>query len=94
MGISKKSIILSLLMCAILACTIFFVSACDYRDIRRENTSISDIDGRDVQYPREVEKIATVGCAARVVVYGGAQDKLVGITEMDRPNVLRPYTIA
>ena len=78
-------------MCAILACTIFFVSACNYREIRRENTSITDIDGRNVQYPREVEKIATVGSAARVVVYAGAQDKLIGITEMDRPNVLRPY---
>lgn len=54
---------------------------------------ITDFNGRNVQYPSDVERIATVGSAARSVVYAGAQSKLVAITEMDRPTELRPYTL-
>ena len=52
-----------------------------------------DSYGRDVSIPKNVEKVATVGSATRLVVYAGAIDKLCAITEMDRPTELRPYTM-
>lgn len=94
MNASIKRITLSIILLICLGCTIIVVSSCNYREIRRENTSTTDINGREVQHTRNINRVATVGSAARVVVYAGAQDKLVGITDQDRPNVMRPYTIA
>lgn len=94
MNASIKRITLSIILLICLGYAIILVSSCNYREIRKENTNTTDINRREVPHPREVNRIATVGSAARVVVYAGAQDKLVGITEQDRPNVMRPYTIA
>ena len=77
----------------ILCCLIIFIAGCNYKDIKDSSLTITDYNGRSVKYPRNIERIATVGSAARSVVYAGAVNKLVAITEMDRPTVLRPYTL-
>lgn len=59
-----------------------------------QNYGAKDIYGRSVDIPEQVDKIATIGSATRLCVYAGVQDKLIAITEMDRPSELRPYTIA
>lgn len=56
--------------------------------------AVSDAYGRQVLVPEQVEKVATVGSGARFVVYAGAQDKLVAVTEMEEPSPARPYTVA
>ncbi len=56
-------------------------------------TTVVDAYGRSVDVPADVQSCATVGSAARFVVYAGAQDKLVAVTEMDTPaSPARPYT--
>lgn len=56
--------------------------------------TITDVYGRTVEAPASVQSCATVGSAARFVVYAGAQDKLVAVTEMDKPSsIARPYTV-
>lgn len=59
-------------------------------------TSIVVVDayGRTVEVPVDVQRVATVGSGARFVVYAGAQDKLVAVTDMEKPTALRPYTVA
>lgn len=55
---------------------------------------VTDAYGRQVEVPTDVERVATVGSGARFVVYAGAQDKLVAVTEMEtQPAMNRPYTI-
>lgn len=57
--------------------------------------TVTDVYGRTVEVPENVESCATVGSAARFVVYAGGQDKLVAVTEMDTPaSASRPYTVA
>lgn len=54
---------------------------------------VTDPYGRAVHLPKQVKTCATVGSATRFVVYAGAQDKLIAITEIDkRPSTARPYT--
>ena len=50
-----------------------------------ESITVTDAYGRDVTVPADADTCATVGSAARFVVYAGAQDKLIAITEMDTP---------
>ena len=55
---------------------------------------VVDAYERTVSVPETVESVATVGSGARFVVYAGAQDKLVAVTEMDTPaSANRPYTV-
>ena len=62
-------------------------------DATSEVVEITDAYGRTVEVPSEVASVATVGSGARFVVYAGAQDKLVAVTEMDTPaSPSRPYT--
>lgn len=57
--------------------------------------TVTDVYGRSVEIPADVTSCATVGSAARIVVYAGGQDKLVAVTEMDKPATLaRPFTVA
>lgn len=85
--------LISISAVVILIISALFVAGCSYKNLQNANEQITDFNGRNVPYPKNVEKIATVGSAARSVVYAGATDKLVAITEMDRPTVLRPYTL-
>lgn len=60
---------------------------------KSENRTLVDAYGRSVELPAEVATAATVGSGARFVVYAGAQDKLIAVTEMDTPaSPARPYT--
>ncbi len=60
-----------------------------------ETRTVTDVYGRSVTIPANVETCATVGSAARFVVYAGGADKLIAVTEMDKPaSTARPYTIA
>lgn len=93
MSINKKKIVLSAIFISILICLGLLLSSCILNEQRKNIRSIIDIYSRDVTYPKNVERIATVGSATRMVVYAGAQDKLVAVTDMDKPSELRPYTL-
>lgn len=93
MSITKKKIMFSCLFIAIIVCMGLILSSCFLRDSSKNTRSVLDVYSRDVTYPKDVNRIATVGSATRMVVYAGAQDKLVAITDMDKPSELRPYTL-
>lgn len=58
-----------------------------------ETITVTDAYGRDVTVPSDADTCATVGSGARFVVYAGAQDKLIAVTEMDTPaSPARAYT--
>lgn len=89
-----KNIFVWIFAISIVAFIFLVLNSCsNYKEIRNANDIITDYNGRSVQYPSEVNRIATIGSAARSVVYAGATNKLVAITEMDRPTELRPYTL-
>lgn len=73
-------------------------TSCDKKaTISNDNNNskiIEDIYGRQINVPNDVTKIATVGSAARITTYAGCNDKLVAVTEMEKEDILRPYTIA
>lgn len=57
--------------------------------------SVVDAYGRNVELPAQVDTVATVGSGARFVVYAGAQDKLIAVTEQElKASPAKPYTIA
>ena len=57
--------------------------------------TIVDAYGRTVVVPATVTRVATVGSGARLVVYAGAVDKLVAVTDMEtKAAATRPYSIA
>ena len=45
--------------------------------------TITDVFGRKVEIPAEVETCAALGSAARLIVYAGGVDKIIGATEME-----------
>lgn len=56
---------------------------------------VVDAYGRSVEVPKDAKTAATVGSGARFVVYAGAQDKLIAVTEMETtPAMNRPYAVA
>ena len=56
--------------------------------------TVVDAYGRSVEVPANAQTAATVGSGARFVVYAGAQDKLIAVTEMETdPAMNRPYAI-
>lgn len=58
---------------------------------RRE---IIDGFGRNVSLMQEIDSIAAVGGAARILTYAGCSDLLVGVCEMDkRNNSAMPYSV-
>ncbi len=57
--------------------------------------AVVDAYGRTVEVPEHAQTAATVGSGARFVVYAGAQDKLIAVTEMETdPALNRPYAMA
>lgn len=57
--------------------------------------TVVDAYGRSVEVPKDAKTAATVGSGARFVMYAGAQDKLIAVTEMETtPAMNRPYAIA
>ncbi|NMA92661.1 MAG: ABC transporter substrate-binding protein [Firmicutes bacterium] len=60
----------------------------------QEGRLVTDAFGRQVEIPGEVETIAAIGGAARILTYAGCADKLVGVTEMNKDNVSKmPFTV-
>lgn len=55
---------------------------------------IKDIYNRTVTIPSDVKSISIVGSATRIGVYAGAEDKIISVTDMEKPSIYRPYTIA
>lgn len=49
-----------------------------------ESRTITDVLGRKVELPAEINTIAAINSAARFLTYAGAADKLVGVTDMDK----------
>lgn len=61
--------------------------------------SITDVAGRTVQVPTQVNKVVGTGCSAREIVYLNASDKMVGIEQIESNSTggwgnQLPYTIA
>lgn len=55
---------------------------------------VTDAYGRTVEVPATVETAATVGSGARFVVYAGAADKLIAVTDKEtEASPTRPYTM-
>jgi len=48
-----------------------------------QTRTITDVLGRKVEIPANVEKIVTLSSAGRFVVYAGAADKIVGLSELE-----------
>ncbi len=70
-------------------------SASDASSSAAVTKTVVDAYGRSVEVPKAAKTTATVGSGARFVVYAGAQDKLIAVTEMETtPAMNRPYAIA
>lgn len=95
MQITNRNKLLAIILILAMSCIAFVFSACDSATNNQNSQNmVVDIYGRQVNLPENVETIATVGSATRIVAYAGAIDKLVAITEMDKESATRPYTIA
>ncbi|MGN0034602.1 MAG: ABC transporter substrate-binding protein, partial [Coriobacteriales bacterium] len=90
----KKLPILALVICLVAsACAVCGCSGSN-SSASGDTKTVTDAYGRSVTVPKSVDRVATVGSGARFVVYAGAQDKLVAVTEMETsPAMNRPYTI-
>ena len=88
----RNSIFLGITLCVVALC------ACSNQGSGSSGTgevkNLTDAYGRQVQVPENAKTCATVGSGARFVVYAGAQDKLVAVTDMEDEAVSRPYTVA
>lgn len=61
--------------------------------------SITDVAGRTVQIPAQVNKVVGTGCSGREIVYLNASDKIVGIEQVESNSTgasgtQLPYTLA
>lgn len=57
--------------------------------------TITDVFGREVEIPAEVETCAALGSAARLIVYAGGVDSIIGCTEMElKGDAGMPYAYA
>lgn len=56
---------------------------------------VTDVFGREVEIPEEVENCVALGSAARLIVYAGGTEKIIGCTEMElRGDPGMPYAYA
>ncbi|MDO5329497.1 MAG: ABC transporter substrate-binding protein [Coriobacteriia bacterium] len=87
------------LISIILISTVLFIAVTGCAQQSKNSTgvphqTITDIYERKVDIPPKVECIATVGSATRICAYADIVDKLVAVTDADKENISRPYTIA
>ncbi len=55
--------------------------------------TVTDLLGREVAIPEQINRVAAINSAARMSTYAGAADKLVGCTDMDKEaQAGMPYT--
>ena len=61
-----------------------------------EAVVLTDLAGRVVEVPTQVERVVAIGPGAlRLVVYAGGTERVVGVEEFEsRPPIARPYTLA
>lgn len=85
-----------LFCCLAIAClSVCLLVGCSSSGSSSSTQTVEDAYGRTVDVPSTVEKVVTVGSGARFVVYAGAQDKLVAVTQMEtEASPSRPYTVA
>ncbi len=54
--------------------------------------TVTDLQGRTVEVPATVERVAALGSAARMLTYAGFADKIVGCTDLEKQgNYGMPY---
>ena len=46
--------------------------------------TITDMAGREVEIPATVNTVAALGATARILVYAGCEDKIVGLTDLEK----------
>lgn len=46
--------------------------------------TVTDMTGREVEIPAVVERVAALGSAARIMTYAGAQQYVVGLSELEK----------
>ncbi|MCI9129300.1 MAG: ABC transporter substrate-binding protein [Eggerthellaceae bacterium] len=92
-------------ICALTAALAFAITGCSQQgesaqevqegDQTPDTQFVTDVHGRSELLPIDVTSAATVGDATRYVAYVGGQDKLTGVTDVDKQSSLsRPYTVA
>lgn len=79
-----KKIYIGIVIVIVAIITVFAVN---YSDNSNESVNgmitIKDMAGRTVNVPDNVENVVGVGCTAREIVYLDAEDKIVGIEQME-----------
>jgi len=82
-------------LCALL--TLFLLTACASTiDNSIENVMVTDLVGREVAVPVEVDRVVAIGPGAlRFYVYAGNLDYVVGVEQVETDNVhFKPYMLA
>lgn len=89
---SKKVIFIVMLMVLTLA---LILSGCTSSSQDSSATrTVTDVYGRQVEIPAEIETAAAIGGAARIMTYCGCADKLIGVTDMDKEDAVpMPYSV-
>lgn len=58
----------------------------------RTARTVTDLQGRTVEVPLEVERVVTLGSAPRMLTYAGCADKIVGCSDLEKEgNYGMPY---
>lgn len=89
----KMKTLLALLLAALM---VFSLTACGTGKADEPTTRvITDVFGREVEIPAEVKTCAALGSAARLIVYAGGVDSIIGCTEMElKGNPGMPFAYA
>ena len=91
---TKRTLFTITALCIAIFIAGFIAVGCTSTPSSTNTTEVTDTAGRCVQVPNKVSKIAIVGSSARIATYAGCADKIVAVTDMDKADVARPYTIA
>ena len=80
-----------------LVLSFFLLNGCVFQSTpiqKAAGRTVIDMFGREVALPSEIKTIASTGSAARLLTYAGCADKLSGVTDMDKKNIIgMPYTV-
>ncbi len=82
--IGKKSLgIICVVGSVILVFGLLYILGGDTASSSPNTVSVTDVAGRTVQVPSQVDKVVGTGCSDREIVYLNASDKLVGIEQVE-----------
>jgi len=82
--IGKKSLgIICVVSAVIIIFGLFYIFSEDTARSSSGTVSVTDVAGRTVQVPAQVDKVVGTGCSDREIVYLNASDKLVGIEQVE-----------